>query len=165
MSDLRIIRRLLAAALATFAAASAARAYSDDSVKEAERIVQLMLQRQKFGTAGDWQVAIARYTVVEMKYKAKRISETAFCTSAKAELMRAARAHAPDADPAVMQKWRAAIAGMDRNQAKCQEAAALTPIVAAGATPADESTETVEEARRRVDTIAQARADGHRLTI
>ena len=71
----RAIRyRAFAAAIAMLASAMDASAYSADAVSAANLVLEVATTRQKFGAAQAWEVAAARYDVLDMKYRAKAIS-------------------------------------------------------------------------------------------
>jgi outer membrane protein TolC len=125
-SAARAIRAaLLATAIATLASVSAVWAYSREAVAAADRILQLTIQRQTTGVVQPWEVAVARYNLLDMTYKAKATREDAFCKSAKPQLeIVAAGLQVGDEHVGEKEEWAAAIAAMDTDRAKCRQASA-----------------------------------------
>lgn len=75
-----IFRLSLAAAVIAFA--TAAYAYSDEAVKDAEALVQLTKDRYAAGEVTAADVARARIFLMHMKFEAGQIQRAAYCQAA-----------------------------------------------------------------------------------
>jgi hypothetical protein len=131
MKSPRTIRHLLGiATIATLASAPLAWAYSDEAVKEAELVLQMVTGQYQAGVADQSDMSLARYDVLDMKYKAKSISQDAFCKAAKPELeIVAGRLKVGPEKVDEKQKWATSIAAMDTDHAKCRQAGAAAEIL------------------------------------
>ena len=109
----RPIQSLVIGAMALLLTAAAARAYSDDAVKDAQKLLDSTGERFKFGEVTDTDVALARYNLLDMRWRAGQLDAAAFCAAAKPELAAVAAAFdPPDGHAADKQAWLAAIAQM-----------------------------------------------------
>ena len=165
---------LATVAVAALAPATAARAYSEEAIRDAGALLKQTDARFKSGEVLPPDVALARYNLLDMRYKAGRLPRGEFCRAAKAELSAVANAFEDAAAAAgAKQKWLDAIAGMNRSRAMCREAGAAADTLLFGVKPlvysqALEKTarEFAEEASERFGSgevaeidVAQARYD------
>jgi len=77
----RVTSQFTAAAFAVLIPTSMAFAYSDDAVKEAEQLVELVTAQFNRGTAKQTDVEEAQYYLLEMRYRAGKISRATYCQS------------------------------------------------------------------------------------
>jgi hypothetical protein len=68
----------------------AAHAFSDEAVRDAQKLVEFTARRFDAGTAGQRDVAVARYNLLYMRLRAGQLAHAAFCRAAKPELQTAA---------------------------------------------------------------------------
>jgi hypothetical protein len=152
---------LLAATIATLASASGVWAYSPAAVKAAEHILRLMIQRQAIGVIQPWAVAVARYNLLDMEYKAKAIREDELCKSAKPQLeIVAAGLQVGDEQAGETKQWAAAIAAMDTDRATCRQARAAAETLLFDAEDYGGSTLSLEQAQALVKLTEERREVG-----
>jgi hypothetical protein len=161
MQSARFLCRLAILFVATLVFDDAANAYSDDAVKDANDLLKMTLDRYHVGEVTSADVALARYYVIEMQYKAGQISRGAFCSSAKLNLDAVAKEFEESEGQAGQKKaWEDEIAGMAASQSKCDQAAASAARLMFGVKTLDHSDAALKEAQEFADATAERYRDG-----
>jgi hypothetical protein len=157
----RLTVRCAAAAVAMLVSAGGARAYSDEAIKDAQKLVEFMANRFAAGTADSADVARARYQLIDMRRRAGKMAHAAFCKAAQDELKRVVLRFEEGAGQAGQKaKWQGEIAGMARSAAACDRAAATADRLIYGISTPTHSPAGVKEAEERVSAAQQRVAAG-----
>jgi tetratricopeptide (TPR) repeat protein len=152
-------------AVATLALPSAAQAYSDEAVKDAAGLLEGTTTRFNVGEVLRPDVALAGYNLLDMKYKADKLSAAAFCRAAKADLSIVAKTFEATKEQAdEKKKWLAAIAGMTASRAQCKRASELADSLLFDAKPLIYSDAAEKAARDMVDATTQRSIFGEVVT-
>jgi tetratricopeptide (TPR) repeat protein len=155
------LSRLMFSAAIALASVTAAYAYSDEAIRDADEVLRATTKRFEFGEVLKPDVALARYNLIEMQLKAGKLEAAAFCKTAKPELeLVAAAFDPPDGKADDKTKWAAAAAAMDSDPAKCREATAIADQLLFDERPTDYSDAALKEARAFVLATAQRLATG-----
>jgi tetratricopeptide (TPR) repeat protein len=151
--------------VAALALPSAVQAYSDEAVKDAAGLLERTTTRFKFGEVLRPDVALAGYNLLDMKYKAEKLSAAAFCRAAKADLSIVAKTFEGTKEQAgEKKKWLAAIAGMTASRAECKRASELADSLLFDAKPPIYSDAAEKAARDMVDATTQRSVFGEVVT-
>ena len=81
-----VLFQLTASAAVVLVSASGAHAYSDEAIRDATETLRGITARFKAGEVSGPDVALARYNLLEMRFKAGKLDAATFCKSAKPEL-------------------------------------------------------------------------------
>jgi hypothetical protein len=158
---IRSMLRLAVAGLALLMSAAAARAFSDDAVKDAQKLVDFTNNRFQAGTARQSDVAVARYNLLYMRLRAGQLSHAAFCRAAKPELQRAAdRPEEPAGQAGEKPKWQREVAAMMSSPAACDRAVATANALLFGFEDRAYSPDEVKAAEDRANLMEQRVATG-----
>jgi hypothetical protein len=101
-----------------------ARAYSDEAVADAERLVEVTVERAKAGEASAQDLAVVRYNLLEMKLGAGKISQRSFCLEAHGGLLAMAKAAGDEETKAGIEELGEKIAEMTTTPELCRQASA-----------------------------------------
>jgi hypothetical protein len=125
----------IATAMPALPAASADRAlpFPSQAVKDAQILLDVTNNRWQTGEATADELALARYNVLEMKYRAGQFGHDAFCQAAKRELQTVAGAfEEQDGQTGQKAKWQSQVARMTATPAACDNAVATTDALMFG---------------------------------
>jgi hypothetical protein len=105
------------------------------AIEEARATVKAMTDRWRAGEVTSDQMALARYYLLEMQYRAGLVNHGAFCRSAKPELKAVADAFAEqDGQAGQKAKWQSQIAQMTNGAGACDGAVATAAALLFGIT-------------------------------
>lgn len=156
------------AAIALIAAqllfATTAKSAADEAIQDAEAMLDKTLHRAEFGEVTPGDVALARYNLLEMRWKAGQLSLDAFCRAAEPELK--AVATDVDDDPAGQKKqWLDAVTGMSESTAKCRAAVAATAGLLFDAKDVRYSDDAVRQAEAALASVQTRAAQGEAMPL
>jgi hypothetical protein len=143
------VTRTVAILGATLLFVGAAQAYSDEAVQDAQALLN-SLTPPGVNLGGDVDVALARYYLLEMRYKAGQIAVGDFCSSAAPALKDLAEAYkASEDESGDLKHWRHEIAVMRDSRTMCEQAAKTAALLLYGDNGTTESL-SVKDAEERV---------------
>jgi hypothetical protein len=138
---------------------TAANAYSDEAVQDAQRLVDWMSKRYAGGTASLDDLARARYELLDMQRKAGKMTHAAFCQAAHTELDLVAKLGKGD-QPADKKKWQRQIAVMAKSSSDCDHATATADGLIYGLNEPVNSAAGVKAAEERAQKAERSVAAG-----
>jgi hypothetical protein len=148
MNDPRNIIRLAVVVGGMIMFAGFAQAFSDEAVQDAEALLKTTEAQTGSGHLDNADVALARYYLLEMKYKAGNISPNSFCQAAQPNLQIVAKAfEGPDGHVGEKKEWQNEIATMNSSQSTCEKATNSAGILLFGETKNSSPEETLKSAQ------------------
>jgi len=132
---------------------TAAQAFSDEAVADAEALLKTTTQRAAAKEASAQDVAAARYHLLEMKLASGKLLPGAFCHQAHAELQAMAAAEGDEETKAGLAERREKIDAMTSSPELCQQATELVDSFLFGIAPPAKSADDVKAAE---DAAAEA---------
>lgn len=158
-----MLRRLMTwsatAGFAMLMTVTAANAYSDEAVQDAQRLVDWMSQRYAGGTASLADLTRARYELLDMQRKAGKMDRAAFCKAAQTQLDLIVRLDKGELG-AGKKKWQSDIAAMGGSLPACDRATATADKLIYGFGEPTNSAADVKQAEDRVHKAEQSVASG-----
>jgi hypothetical protein len=157
MNRPRLTWRLAAVAVTTMLSATAAYAYSQEAVTDAQALLQKTTARSSYGEASAADVAVARYYLLEMEFQARQISRPDYCQSAKADLATIANSfEEQEGQVGQKKKWLDEIAIMDASPAGCDRAVATTNALLFGETEHPYTQAAVDDAQEQAKSAVES---------
>lgn len=152
------LRRFAGAALgtlATLALSGPAGAYSNAAVKDAQALLKIQTARFQVGELYGSDLDLAKYYVLEMRFRAGELSERSFCGQAKALLEGTTDTPKDAADhPDWRQELAAQLGAMTTSTAKCRVAVAAMARIVFGDSEQPYSADALKSAEAAADKYA-----------
>jgi hypothetical protein len=146
--------------VATLLFGAAAHAYSDEAVKDAEKLVKTTSVRFSVGEVTDADMALARYHLETMKYHAQQVAWKPYCSTAKAQFTVMAKSADDEAMRTGLKPFADKIAVMSDTQSACALAIAALDVFLFGAESDHPSADDVKQAAQAVDDAAKRLREG-----
>jgi hypothetical protein len=151
-----VVSRFATAIAATMLCTTAASAYSDAAVKDAREVVAKTLTRYHYGEVTEATLALARYYLLEMQFKAGQMPRAAFCVAAKPDLDAVVKEFQEgEGQQGQKQIWQSEIAAMATSEPQCQKAIDAAASLLFGETDNGSSADAVTKAQQVADATVE----------